>query len=65
VKLSADGKDYKTYRVVGQQPTKRVRTAKGITAREWGTRLEWVDSTDIELDAVEFVLAGSSRRWTR
>jgi len=65
VKLSADGKNYKTYRVVGQQPTKRVRTAKGITAREWGTRLEWVDSTDIELDAVEFVLAGSSRRWTR
>lgn len=65
VKLSADGSSYKTYRVVGQQPTVRVRTGKGVTAREWSTKLEWVDSTSIELEAVEFVLAGSSRRWTR
>lgn len=64
-KLSADGSTYRTYRVVGQRQTKRVHTGKGITAREWRLKLEWVDATAIELEAVEFVVAGSSRRWVR
>lgn len=62
VKLSGDGNNYRTYRVLGSTPSRKVRTGRNLTAREWAVGLEWVDSTSIELDSVEFVIAGSSTR---
>jgi len=65
LKLTADGKQEKTYRVIQRKPTMRVRTGQGVVGREWGVKLELLDATHADLDDIEFVLAASGRRWTR
>lgn len=64
-KLKADGGDEKIYHVIQREPTMRVRTGKGLTAREWSLKLEVVDATRVDLDTVDFVVGASVRRWTR
>lgn len=64
-KLKADGGSEKLYRVIQREPTMRVRTGKGITAREWDLKLEVVNATRVDLDNVDFVVGASVRRWTR
>lgn len=64
-KLQADTGDEKVYRVIQREPTMRVRTGRGITAREWSLKLEVVDASRVDLDNVEFVVGASVRRWTR
>lgn len=65
LKLEADDRGERVYRVIQRQPTYRVKTGRGITARQWQAKLEIVDATSAELDTVEFVVAASGRRWTR
>jgi hypothetical protein len=64
-KLKADGGNEKIYHVIQREPTMRVRTGKGLTAREWSLKLEVVDATRVDLDTVDFVVGASVRRWTR
>lgn len=64
-KLTADNGEPWVYRVVGETPTRRVKTGRGLSAREWSLKLEWVDSTAVELESVEFVFAGSGKRRIR
>lgn len=64
-KLKADDGEDKTYRVIQREPTMRVRTGKGITAREWTLKLEVIDASHAELGRVDFVVGASVRRWTR
>ena len=65
LKLTGDGAPEKTYRVIQRDPTYRVLTGRGLTAREWGAKLEVVDSSEIELEEVEFVVAATGRKWGR
>lgn len=65
LKLTGDGGQEKTYRVIQRDPTYRVLTGRGATAREWSAKLEIVDSSSVELDDVEFVVAASGRKWVR
>jgi len=62
VKLKDDGNNERTYRVSGSTPSRKVNPGKNRKGREWSVRLEWVDSTAIELESVEFVIAGSGTR---
>ena len=63
LKITADGSE-RAYRVIQRKPTGKVRTGRGITARDWAVKLELVDVTSAEITDVEFVVA-AARRWTR
>lgn len=64
VTLRADGTD-RVYRAIQRGPLMRVDAARGVSARRWNLTLEVVDATELELDAVEQLVAVSTRRWTR
>ena len=64
-KVYADGGKERIYKAIQPGPTRRVRTARGISAREWQVKLELVDVNEVDLSNVEFVVASSQRRWTR
>lgn len=65
LKLTADGVKERVYKAIQSRPTAKVRTGRGLTAREWGITLQVMDATDAQLDEVEFVVATATRRWTR
>lgn len=64
-KVYADGGRERIYRAVQPGPTRRFRTAKGLSAREWRLSLEVVDATEVDLTDVDFVVSANARRWTR
>jgi len=65
LRLNADGRGDRTYRVVQRDPLMRARVGRGITARQWHAKLEIVDERSSELDGVEFHIAASARRWVK
>jgi len=65
LKLNADQRGERIYRVIQRDPLMRARVGRGITARQWHAKLEVVDGRSAELDGVEFHVAASARRWVK
>lgn len=59
----SDGKE-KVYKAIQREPTMKVKTGRGITARKWNLKLKVMDATAAEIEDLELVI-GVSRRWTR
>ena len=62
VTASGDDGREQSYRAVDRGGMLRAKTAKGVKARHWTTRLEIVDATELELDRIEWLMPISARR---
>ena len=62
VKVQGDDGREQTYRTLDRGGMLRAKTAKGVKARHWTTRLEIVDATELELDRIEWLMPISARR---
>lgn len=62
VKVQGDDGREQSYRAVDRGGMLRAKTAKGVKARHWTTRLEIVDATELELDRIEWLMPISARR---
>ena len=62
VKLTPDDGIEHTYRVVQRQPIMRADPGRGLSGRKWRLRLQLSEVTAAEVDMVQFVAAGSTRR---
>jgi hypothetical protein len=60
----AAGKDIeRTYKVVGEDVTRRAVMAKGVSARQWSVKLEIVDATSAKLDFLEMPVGITARKF--
>lgn len=62
VRVQGDDGREQSYRAVDRGGMLRAKTAKGVKARHWTTRLEIVDATELELDRIEWLMPISARR---
>lgn len=61
-RLTDDNGGENYYQVVQTEPTARVIAGRGVLARRYGLRLDIVDTSEFELDNIEFSVGVSVRR---
>lgn len=62
LRVQADAGAERVYRVVGQSNVKRSALAKGVAGRSWSLKLELVDASFAEVDALELLVGATQRR---